>query len=439
MRERVLGALAAAVLVVAAAACGGDDDDSSSADTAATSAEATTAGSGTTAGDDTTTGVTTAETTGGADTTSAEGSTPAGTGDPIVIGAAIAQSGGFELYDNEVVRGMEAAMDEFNSAGGVDGRMFELVIADHKTDVAQVESATAEVLDKGADVVVTTADYDFGASAALAAQRAGKVSMGGAGAPQFGKSGLGPLHFNVYQGTATEAAVAAQFAQSQGYTKPFLLSDTSIEYSKSFCELFENAWSKLGGTIAGKETFLNADPSIANQVSAVKSSDADSLVVCSYPPGGASALRQIRTGGIELPIIGAAAFDGTFWLEAIPDLSDFYYPAMVSSAGDDPSAAVNDLLQVIKPAGGAIYGLFGYEIIETVKNAMENNGGDLDGAALAAAIESFTDEPLLVGPTTYTVDCHVPLGRPMAMMQIQDGVPSLLEYITPDELPDTTC
>ena len=430
MRRKVLGMVSAAVLVVAVAACGGDDDDASG-DTAAS--EATTAGTEAT-------DATTAGTEAPADTTAmSDGTAAEGTGDPIIIGAAIAQSGGFELYDNEVVRGMNAAIDEFNAAGGVDGRMFELVIADHKTDVAQVESATAEVLDQGADVIVTTADYDFGASAALAAQRADKVSMGGAGAPQFGKSGLGPLHFNVYQGTATEAAVAAEFAQAQGYTKPFLLADTSIEYSKSFCDLFENAWTKLDGTIAGKETFLNGDPSIANQVSAVKDSDADVVIMCSYPPGGASAIRQVRTGGIDLPIIGGAGFDGTFWLEAIPDLSDFFYPTMVSSAGDDPVPAVNELLDVIDPAGGAIYGLFGYEIIETVKIAMEKNGGDLEGAALAEAIESFTDEPLLVGPTTYTVDCHVPLGRPMAMMQIQDGVPSLLEYITPETLPDTTC
>jgi branched-chain amino acid transport system substrate-binding protein len=373
------------------------------------------------------------------------GAVPAGAtteppaGEPIVIGAAVAQSGGFELYDNEVLEGAQYLIDEINAAGGVNGRMFELVVADHMTDPAQVESAAHEVLDQGAVVVITTADYDFGAAAALAAGEAGVVSMGGAGAPQFGMSGLGPLHFNVYQGTSTEAAVAAAFAQAQGYTNPYLLADTSIAYSTSFCELFETAWTALGGSIAGQQTFLNGDPSIATQVSAVRDSDADVVIMCSYPPGGASAIRQVRTGGVELPIIGGAGFDGTFWLEAIPDLSDFYYPTMVSSAGDDPNPAVNEFLGVVDPAGGAIYSLFGYEIIETVKLALERNGGDTDGAALAAAIESFTDEPLLVGPTTYTADCHVPLGRPMAVLEIQDGAPAFLEYSTPDELPDTTC
>ena len=360
-------------------------------------------------------------------------------GEPIVIGAAVAQSGGFELYDNEVLEGIRYLMDEYNASGGIGGRMLELVVADHMTDPAQVESAAREVLDQGADIVVTTADYDFGAAAALAAQEAGVVSMGGAGAIQFGRSGLGPLHFNVYQGTSTEAAVAAEYAQAQGFERPYLLADTSIEYSATFCELFETAWTQLGGSIAGQQTFLSSDPSIANQVSAVRDSDADVVIMCSYPPGGASAVRQVRTAGVDLPIIGGAAFDGTFWLEAIPDLSDFYYPTMVSSAGDDPSPEVNEFLAAVDPAGGAIYALFGYEIVETLKLALEKNGGDTEGTALAAAIESFTDEPLLVGPTTYTPECHVPLGRPMAVLEIQDGTPAFLEYATPQELPDTTC
>jgi branched-chain amino acid transport system substrate-binding protein len=414
MARRAFAAATAALVLLTVAGCGGDNSGSSAATTVAGGAATTGAGSATTAG-------------GGA------------AGKPIVIGAAVAQSGGFELYDNEVIKGMQYQMDKINAAGGVGGRKFELVVADHKTDPAQVESAAKEVLSKGADVVVTTADYDFGAAAALAAQQAGKVSMGGAGAPQFGKSGLGALHFNVYQGTATEAAVMAQFAQEKGYKKPYLLSDTSIEYSKSVCDLFEQSWKQLGGSIAGKQTFLSSDPSIANQVSAVKSADADVVIMCSYPPGGSSAIRQVRTGGVNLPIIGGAAFDGTFWLQAIPDLSNFYYPTMVSSAGDDPNPDVNAFLAAVKPAGGAIYSLFGYEIIESVAKALAMNGGKADGTELAKALESFKDEKLLVGPTTYTADCHVPLGRPMAVLQIQGGKPKFIEYSTPKELADKTC
>lgn len=408
------------IMSMVLAACGGDGE-----------ATTTTGGATTTEGPATTVAPTT--------TAGEAASTTMANAEPIIIGAAVAQSGGFELYDNEVLNGLRYAMDEVNADGGVLGRQLELIVGDHHTDVAQVASVTEELIGQGADVIVVTADYDFGAQGALAAAEAGKISIGGAGAPEFGYEGLGPLHFNVYQGTQTEAAVMAEWASEQGWSNAFLLIDTSIEYSKSLCELFEESWGALGGSISGQATFLNSDPSIASQISSIKgAADTDLVVLCSYPPGGASAVRQIRTEGVDLPIFGGAAYDGSFWLEAIPDLSNFYHPAMVGTALDDPNPAVNDFLEAVNPAGGAIYSLFGYTIVETIQLGAER-AGSVDGNELAAGIETFDMEPLLTGPTTYTAECHIPVGRNMAIMQIQDGTPAFVEYVTPTEIPPAPC
>jgi branched-chain amino acid transport system substrate-binding protein len=357
---------------------------------------------------------------------------------PIVLGAAVAQSGGFELYDNSVLAGVRYEMKKINAAGGVKGRKFTLVVADTKTDLAQVSAAAKTVLSKGADVVITTADYDFGASAALEAKKAKKISIGGAGAPEYGAEGLGPYHFNVYNGTPTESAVLAEFTKRKGWKRPYLLRDTSIAYSKDVCDYYK-ASLPAGITVAGESDFKNADPSIATQVGNVRKSNADVVVLCSYPPGGASAVRQIRTGGVSLPILGGAGFDGTFWLKSYPKLSGFYYDAMVSSAGDDPSKAVNAAVKGIKAPGGTIYGLFGYEIVETIAKAVAKDGGKTDGPSLAKALESFRNVPLLVGKTTYTKDCHAAVGRKMAMIQIQNGKASFLANVTPKKVPKAPC
>jgi branched-chain amino acid transport system substrate-binding protein len=357
---------------------------------------------------------------------------------PIILGAAVAQSGGFELYDNSVLAGVRYEMNKINAAGGADGRMFKLIVADNKTDPSQVGAAADTVLSKGADVVITTADYDFGAAAALAAKKAKKVSIGGAGAPQYGAAGLGPYHFNVYNGTPTESAILAEFTKTKGWKRPYLLRDTSIAYSKDVCDYYKAALP-AGITVAGESDFKNADPSIATQVGNVRKSNADVLILCSYPPGGASAVRQIRTGGVNLPILGGAGFDGTFWLKSYPILSNFYYDAMVSSAGDDPSAAVNAAVKGIKAPGGTIYGLFGYEVVETIAKALEKDGGKADGPTLAKAIESFRNQPLLVGPTTYSAKCHAAVGRKMAMIQIQNGKASFLSNVTPKKVPPAPC
>jgi branched-chain amino acid transport system substrate-binding protein len=365
-----------------------------------------------------------------------------GTDKPIIIGAAVAQSGGFELYDGGQTAGMQYAIDKINGAGGVNGRKLQLITADHKTDPAQVQATAQDLLDKGADVIVTTVDYDFGAPAALAAKKANKVSISGAGAPEFGFKGLGPLHFNVYQGTPSESVALSSLAYNdQNLRHPYLLEDTSIQYSKSLCEEFEKAWTKLAGagSIAGRDTFKNSDPSVASQISKIKSAaNADFVMLCSYPPGGASAIRQLRSAGVNLPVYGGSAFDGTFWTDAVPDLSNFYHAAMVSSAGDDPNAAVNQFLSSVKFSGSASYALFGELVIETIAKGVAK-AGTADGPALAKAIESFKNEPLLVGPTTYSATCHAPIERQMAMMRIEKGKANFVKAVTPTGAPDNAC
>jgi branched-chain amino acid transport system substrate-binding protein len=356
---------------------------------------------------------------------------------PIVLGAAVAQSGGFELYDNSVLAGVRYAMNKINAAGGADGRMFKLIVSDNKTDPSQVQAAAEDVLGKGADVVITTADYDFGAAAALAATKAKKVAIGGAGAPQFGKKGLGPYAFNVFQGTQTESAAMSEFTKAKGWKRAYLLRDTSIAYSKAVCDYYK-ASLPSGVTIVGTSSFKNSDPSISSQVGDVRKSNADVVVLCSYPPGGASAVRQLRTGGVNLPIIGGAGFDGTFWLKSTPNLSDFYYATIASSALDDPSAAINAFVKGVKAPGGTIYAFFGYEIVETIAKGVDK-AHSADGPALTKAIESFRNVPMLVGPTTYGTNCHIPVGRPMAMMQIQNGKASFLKYTKPTKVPPAPC
>lgn len=375
----------------------------------------------------------------GSDDAAPEGKADTG---PIIIGAAVAESGGFELYDNAQTSGMRYAIDEINRAGGVNGRKFELITADHKTDPAQVQGVTQELLEKGADAIVTTVDYDFGAPAAIAAGKAGKVSISGAGAPEFGLNGLGPLHFNVYQGTPSESAALAEFAfTTQGLRKPYLLEDTSIQYAKSLCAEFEDAWEKVAGagSIAGKDTFVNSDPSIANQISKIKAAkDADFLVLCSYPPGGASAIRQLRTAGSTIPIYGGSAFDGTFWTEAVPNLSGFFHAAMASSAGDDPNQDLNGFLASVEYEGSASYALFGYENIQTIAAGFKESGS-MEGAALAKGIESLQDADFLVGKTSYSDKCHAPIDRPMAIINIEQGAAKLAEYVDVAEVPRTAC
>lgn len=382
--------------------------------------------------------------TSGTAASTAEGGGGATSGDPIKIGVASGQTGFMSFFDKPALVGAKMAADEINAAGGVDGRQLEVIVADHRTDVGRIGPSTLQVIEDGADVVMTSCDNDFGAPAAQEANRNGVLAVGCAGGPLFGKEGIGPLTFNVYPGTPTEGAIMAEFALSRGWKRGFALQDTSLEYSKTTCDYFKQRFTDAGGTLVGENTFKNDDPSIASQVTEIRGSDADFVAVCSYPPGGAAAVKQLREGGVKLPIVGAGAFDGTYWLKGINKLSDFYNLGHGSLWGDDPNpkrAAIFEEYEkrTGEPPASSTYTLMGYSAVQAIADGIKKSGGSTDGEELAKALETFKDEPLAVGPTTFTSDCHISVGRPMVVMQIQDGKASFVEEFKPEGVPDAPC
>lgn len=369
-----------------------------------------------------------------------------GGGDPIVVGGAIAKSGIMSQFDEPVAQGAQIAIDEVNADGGVAGRQLEWIESDHKSDLNLVQQSALEVIEQGAHVVITTHDFDFGSPAAQVAGAEGLLTLGGAGGMSYGRQGLGPLAFNLYPGNVTEGAVMAQFAHDQGYRKPFLLQDLSIQYTKEVCEFFNEHWEALGaGAPAGQATFQNDDSSFSSQVNRVRGSGADSVILCSYPPGGPALIRQLRAAGVDVPIVGSGGgMDGLRWLDAVPNLSDYYDSVMASLVGDDPDEQRNQLFAKIEERFGqrpqlAAQALTGYSAIQAITRAVEANDGSTEGETLAKTIEGFADEELLVGPVTYSAECHIPVGMPMQIRTVENGESKHFETVEPESVPESPC
>ncbi|MGH7129507.1 MAG: ABC transporter substrate-binding protein, partial [Planctomycetaceae bacterium] len=227
------------------------------------------------------------------------------------------------------------------------------------------------------------------------------------------------------------------------------LEDPSISYSKTATEHFKFSWGELGGEIAGEATFMNSDQSIASQITTLKSvidtQKVDFIFMGSYAPGGASATKQIRAAGIDLPIIGGAGFDGTFWLGAVPNLKDFYVVAGGVTTGGDP----NELREAVydayrekegKDAPLGMQTLNGYSAVYAFKKAIEE-AESVDGAEVIAQLEQFTDVELPVGTITWTSECHISKLRSLPIITFVGDKEEFVAEPTPDAsiLPETLC
>lgn len=362
---------------------------------------------------------------------------------PLIIGDASSQTGFASGYDLPSNVGFRIKIDEMNAAGGLGGRKIEVVKSDSRSQVNVSGSAAIEVMDKGAEILLVACDYDVGAPAAIAAQDENKVSMSAcAGSTKFGPEGIGPLAFTMSSPSTTMGAIMAEWVHKEHpeWDSAYVLEDTSIDYSKQLCAGFRQRWTELAGaeSLVGSDTFKQDDASLATQITKMQSAQPKVIFPCSYNPGLARVMKQIRGAGMDQPILGDASIDGDEWKAAVPGLSNVYFPAYASIYGDDPDPKVNEFFKTYKTKIGETppnsYPVLGYSVMEAFAKGIETAGGT-DGQKVAAAIQAFNEEPLLAGPTTYTDQLHIALKRPMRVMQIQNGKTTYLKTWTPESVP----
>jgi branched-chain amino acid transport system substrate-binding protein len=351
---------------------------------------------------------------------------------PIVVGMAIAKTGFLAAFDAPAVKAFKLAVEQINADGGIDGRQVEIVEADTQSKPEQVRSAGESVLDKGADVMITSVDYDFAGPAAQAAQQAGKLAISlGASSVKFGVQGIGPLAFTTGLASYSEGAVLANIAQQKGWDNAFVLKDPSLSYSDETCQGFRAQWDKAGGATAGDATFMNSDESVSSQVAEIQKANPGFIALCSYPPGGASAVRQIRAAGIDVPIVAGVTFDSASWLDSVPGLSDFYVAAVISVHGDDPSPEVNDFSAAYEKKYGELptnggQAANGFVAAQLIKTGVES-ARSTDGLKVAKALEK--ENSTLYGPATYTSTIHIVGDTTRRVLQFQDGKPKYLDDV----------
>lgn len=352
---------------------------------------------------------------------------------PVTIGMAYAKTGWMEAYDGDAAKMVELWVERTNAEGGVLGSPLNLVTADTKTDRVEGAKAGQRLLEEGAVMLVVSADYDQGSPAALQAAKAGILSVSlGAGDPKMGVIGIGPLAFTSAVAAQLEGATMADWGYEQkGFRKGYELIDNN-EYSKSVCAGYNWAFGQKG-EVVGSDTFKISDAAVSAQVTrladAVQTEGVDNIMVCFSGTPAATVIRQIRAAGITIPIMSGTSMDGTYWVDSVPDLNEFYLPTSALPTGDS-RPAVNELTTAFDAKFGAVpatqYPYPIYAWLDLWKAAVES-AGTFDSKAVVAELEKNVDTETLLGLRTFTPQLHIQTKSPLLITGYADGKQTFIE------------
>lgn len=323
---------------------------------------------------------------------------------------------GFAAADGmSTVTGVRIAADEINQAGGILGRRVELVEYDDKADPREAVNFARRLIELDRVAFAIGGSYSGATLAAAPVFNEARVPlMGGyAVAPDItlGK----PYVFRVGLLGPVQGRVGAVVAQMMGARRVAVLTIQN-DFGRALEEGFRDQAARLGLEIVFLEGYPLGNQTFVPLLSRIRAARPDLIYASGYYTEASSLVRQARSLGMTMPIIGQEGYDSPKFIELAGRSSEGVLITTTLDR-DDPSPEVQNFLRAYAQRTGIpadMVGASGYAALKVMALAAER-AGSLDGEALRRAMGELRDVDTAVGRIYY----WTPEGDPVKSATVQ--------------------
>ncbi len=223
----------------------------------------------------------------------------------LKIGVAEALSGGAAQYGAAIKNGFQLAADEINAAGGINGNKLVLQIEDEQGKKEEAINVFKKLIFQDKVLMVFGPTLSNSAQAADPIAQAGKTVAFGTSNTADGITSIGDY---IFRNSVTEADVLPETikvaAKHTGIKKVAVLYGNDDVFTKSGYDNFKKALADLKIPVTTTETFAMGDVDFKAQLTKIKASNPDAIVLSALIAEGAPIMVQARQLGINVPFIG---------------------------------------------------------------------------------------------------------------------------------------
>lgn len=292
----------------------------------------------------------------------------------IKLGAAEALTGNAAQYGVPIRKGFELAMGEINAAGGINGQKLELMIEDEQGKKEEAINVFKKLIFQDKVLML------FGPTLSNSAQASNPVAQG-AKVVVFGTSntadGITSIGNYVFRNSVTEAdilPVTLKVAlQKTGLKKVAVFYGNDDAFTKSGYDNFKKALEGLKISVTTTETFAKGDVDFKPQLTKIKASNPDAIVLSALVAEGAPVMVQARQLGINLPFLGGNGMNSPKIFELAKDSSDNLWVGSPWSV-ENPAPENKKFIAAFQKAHNALPDQFaaqGYDAMHIVAQALK--------------------------------------------------------------------
>ena len=239
--------------------------------------------------------------------------------DTFRIGVMESLTGPGETYGTVSSQAKQLAVDEINAAGGINGKMLELVVEDSKCNAQDAITAYRKLTDvDGVKIILGTSCSGAMLGAAPLAEADGTILFSGlATNPDIAEAGD-----YIFRTALNDSQLGIDMGNtmwSDGIRSIASIAE-STDYAEGARSESTDRFVELGGTVLLEESFATDITDFRSQLTKLIAAGPDALLFAAQAEfSGGTLVKQVRELGYDGPIYGDVVVAGTTALEVAGD------------------------------------------------------------------------------------------------------------------------
>ena len=281
----------------------------------------------------------------------------------VKIGAILSLTGNSPLMGKTVQQGILTAVDEINEGNG---KKIKVIFEDSKNDPKEGISAFHKL--NGVDnvpIIITQLSSVTKALVPLADEKEVPLFATITATPKITEGS--EWAFRDYYTTEIQGEVMSEFIVDKLKINKMAILYLNDAYGSSAADYFKESFEKREGKIVIMEKYEAGYADLRTQISKIKESDTDGVIVLASDKALGNGIKQVRELGVNLPTFTYTGLDASV-LKEVGDAAEGVYVISITYDPENPITNVQkNFVNRYKVKYGELpghYSAFGYAVIQ---------------------------------------------------------------------------
>jgi len=300
----------------------------------------------------------------------------------IKIGAILPLTGSASLLGEYVKNGIDIAVEELNSMGGIKGKKIKVVFGDSKNDPKEGVAIFNNLLAIEKLPVVISAMTGV-TQAIIPIADKNKVVLFATTVSASGITEKSPWTFRLFVTADIDAKTMANFASDKLKFKRVGILHVNDDFGLSFSKIFTSTFEEKGGKVIFTDGFDKGTTDYRGMLTKVKSNLPDAIYILGYDNHLGLLPKQMHELKINIPILSIGTIaQPNIMAQAGSALDGTYFTATEFSADTPQTPEAKLFIEKYKTKYGKdpnYFSAFAYDVIMITTDAIKNKGYSSDG------------------------------------------------------------